>query len=501
MQLELIEIEPTELEFGSPGKFFDPKDGLVQCGPFDLSFGEAHLKEVRIGIVGTEDMIDKAVQWFDRCKGEIPTTMKNIKQYPAYPGFENIFRAKLVTNKIWNYRIDDKVLNKNLSIKDNYSRFESVLNLYSTGVEWLAGLEHNRPNVIVCAIQELVLDSCSTVEKEMSLEEKRFAKALIRAHKHNSGIQLSIFDKPAEDNVENLLYRDFRRALKARAIQAKIPIQIGRDRLFSDLPDNQDSATRAWHSSVALYYKAGGIPWRMKNRGVEACFVGITFHHLKTNKRAIVKSCIAQGFSSEGEGFALRGGDIEETKVKRGFKDKTVHLSEEQAYELGKKIIKEYAYRTGVNPQRIVLHKTSLFNDAEEIGFRRAFVSIPIVELINILPTPFMLLKHSKYPVNRGTLCRVNESYYLFNTGFIKDLGTYPGPHIPRPVELRSNEPIDYQKASEDILALARMNWNTSSVTSGEPVTLFFSRQIGGIMSELNVKGVEEVPTSFRFYI
>jgi hypothetical protein len=501
MELKLIEIEPTELEFGSQGKFFDPKDGLVQAGPFDLSFGDAHLKEVRIGIVGTDEMINKAVAWFERCKSHISTSMKNIKQYPDYPGFENIFRAKIVVNKVWNYRVDEKVLNRNLAIKDNYQRFESVLQQYGEGVEWLANLENNRPNVTVCALPEFVLDSCGTIEKQMSDEEKRVARALIKAHRNKSGIQLSFFDKPIEDNVENLLYRDFRRALKAKAIQVKMPIQIGRDRLFLDLPDNQDSATRAWHSSVALYYKAGGIPWRMKNRGVEACFVGITFHHLKTNKRAIVKSCIAQGFSSEGEGFALRGGDIEESNIKKGYKDKTPHLSEEQAYDLGKKIIKEYAYRTGVNPQRIVLHKTSLFNEAEETGFRQAFLSIPIVELINILPTPFMLLKHSNYPVNRGTLCSVNDTYYLFNTGFIKDLKTYPGPHIPRPVEIRSNEAIDYQKASEDILALARMNWNTSSVTSGEPVTLFFSRQIGGIMSELNVKGIEDVPTSFRFYI
>jgi hypothetical protein len=159
-------------------------------------------------------------------------------------------------------------------------------------------------------------------------------------------------------------------ALKAKAILANVPIQIGRDRLFLDLPDNQDAATRAWHSSVALYYKAGGIPWRLRTDDLETCFVGITFHHLKTNIRQVVKSCIAQGFSSDGEGFALRGGDVPyNPRV-----NKTVHLSQQQALELGNLIIEEYAFRTGVPPQRVVLHKTSIFNEEEEKGFRSAFI-------------------------------------------------------------------------------------------------------------------------------
>lgn len=137
-----------------------------------------------------------------------------------------------------------------------------------------------------------------------------------------------------------------------------------------------------------------------------------------------------------------------------------------------------------------------------EIGFRSAFSSIPIVELINLQPTAFRLLKHGKYPVDQGTLCVVNDTnYYLFNTGFIRELATYPGPHIPHPIEIRSNEPFDAVKAAEDILALARMNWNTSSITGSDPVTLFFSRQVGGIMAELSVKKEMKMPTSFRFHI
>jgi hypothetical protein len=499
MELKVIEIEPTELEFGAEGKFLDPKSGLRELGPFDLRFGGAQLNEVKIGIVGTPEMVAKAVNWINRCQGFISSTMKNTKQYPDYDGFEKIFRCKLKNSSIWNVEIDDNDLKTALSNTDKYKLFEDVLELHAKAIEKIANLENNKPNVVICALSEIILEACRNVEKKLTKEERRLAKQFIASQK--VGFQYSIFDAPIQDTGEDLLYRDFRRALKAKAIVSRMPIQIGRDSLFTDLDTNQDAATRAWNSSVALYYKAGGIPWRLKNSGIETCYIGITFHHLRTTKRAIVKSCLAQGFSSEGEGFALRGGDVEE-KPGADKWDRTPHLSLTQSKELGLKILKEYSDRTGINPQRIVLHKTSQFNEDEEQGFREAFRSIPIVELINLLPTSFMLLKHSNYPVNRGTLAIVNDSQaYFFNSGFIKAIGTYPGPHIPRPIEIRSNEPIDLIKASEDILALARMNWNTSSITGSQPVTIFFSRLIGGIMSELNVKNIENVPTSFRYYI
>ena len=438
----------------------------------------------------------KATQWVKICEKHIPTTMKNFKQYPDYDGFEVIFRSKLNANPLWTFNIAADHLAKALSFKDDSERFEAVLDLYSEGIKRIAELENNRPNVIICAIPDTVLEGCHHVERKLSQTEKKAFKKLANVNKITQ--QLSLFDEAIIETEEDLLYRDFRRALKAKAILAKMPIQIGNNRLFTDLSDNQDSATRAWNFSVALYYKAGGIPWRLKSSSTDTCFVGITFHHVKTNQKAVVKSCLAQAFSSDGEGFALRGGDI----AYDPDRTKMVHLSEVQAYDLGLKIIEEYTYRTGLNPQRVVLHKTSFFNENEEYGFRRAFNSIPVVELINLLPTSFRLLKHNAYPVNRGTLCTINDKQsYLFSTGFIKELGTYPGAHIPRPIEIRSHEDLDIDTVAQDILGLARMNWNTSSITGGQPVTLFFSRQVGGILAELNVKNIESIPTSFRYYI
>ena len=74
--------------------------------------------------------------------------------------------------------------------------------------------------------------------------------------------QLSLFEsekaEPIEEQEEDIMNRDFRRALKANAMKFGIPIQICTDRLFLDSDKNQDAAIRAWNSCIALYYKSGG---------------------------------------------------------------------------------------------------------------------------------------------------------------------------------------------------------------------------------------------------
>ena len=307
--------------------------------------------------------------------------------------------------------------------------------------------------------------------------------------------QLFLF-QDIEETEEDLLNRDFRRALKARTMKFRMPIQIGTGNLFEDQDTNQDPATRAWNMSVGLYYKGGGIPWRFKADGPETCFVGISFHHLRTPGKHLVYSSLAQAFSSRGEGFALRGEAIPWDANQR----RNVHLTAEQSVKLADQILQEYRDSIGGNPQRIVLHKTSKFDDSEQEGFRHGFRDIPIVELINIMPTRFRLLTYGTYPPRRGTLCTVNKTAtYLFTTGYMPEWRTYPGPHIPAPVKLVSDDDVDMHQVASDILGLARMNWNTASMSSAHPVTLFFSRRVGGIMAEV---GPNRKPhPSFRYYM
>src|SRR5690606_270798 len=193
---------------------------------------------------------------------------------------------------------------------------------------------------------------------------------------------------------------------------------------------------------------------------VDTCYVGISFHHLFTTHKHLVRSCIAQAFSSDGEGFAIRGANIPWSEDQ----DRNVHLTEKQAFELGEKILEEYRYRTGSTPVRVVVHTSTFFNDAENSGMKSSLNNVPIIELVNLAPTQFRLVRFGDYPPKRGTLCKINEdSAFLFTTGFMPNLKTYPGPHIPVPLQIVTDKNVNIVQTATDVIALSRMNWNTAS--------------------------------------
>lgn len=491
IEMELTQLPTPHIEFGSPGTFSNPKTGLLEAGPFDLRFGSTRKREVRVGFVGNAEILKKGHRWLERCRVPIPSDIRDSTQYLDFPGFESVFRASLVLNRQWTVEIGNDKLGIALSENDPKSRFEAVLGLYADAVEKLADNTNIRPDIVVCCLPDSVVKTCGSISKSLTSRQWHLIKKRQAAREQG---QLFLWDM--EETETDLLNRDFRQALKARTMKFEMPIQIGTNNLFEDLDTNQDAATRAWNMSVALYYKAGGIPWRFKAAGPETCFVGISFHHLRTPRQHLVYSSLARAFSSRGEGFALRGEAIPwDDKQER-----QVHLTADQAAKLAGQVLQEYSEQTGGNPQRVVLHKTSRFDDSEQEGFRQGFRDIPIVELINIMRTQFRLLTYGNYPPRRGTLCTVNKTAtYLFIIGYMPEWRTYPGPHIPAPVRLISNDEVDMHQVASDILGLARMNWNTASMCSAYPVTLFFSQQVGGILAEV---GQNQKPApSFRYYM
>ena len=496
INLDLKEFEPPLLEFGGPGIFTDPRDGLRDGGPFDLRFGAARNDRVNVGLIGCEEMVSRTMDWLTRTQGPLDADA-GTASYPAFPGFEAVFRSKLNLDARWtvSFTGPGSELDKALALTNPSQRFDAVLAAFCSGLQRLTTLEISKPDVVICCLSDEIIEKCWTVKKTLTAEEKKAAEAL---KKRKTSSQIDMFDSFAEEQSDDLVSRDFRRALKARAMMKRIPVQIATNKLVLDGPTNQGPATRAWNSSVGLYYKAGGIPWRMKLEGPETCFVGISFHHVKTRDKHLVKSSIAQAFSSQGEGFAIRGGDIEYDE-KQG---RNVHLTRDQARQLGRDILEEYRDRVGGTPLRVVLHKTSAYSDGEREGFRGALAEVPVVELVNVMQTQFRLIRFGAYPPNRGTLCTVNDAQsYLFTTGFMREFQTYPGPHIPTPIQISGDDVSDLDQVARDILALSRMNWNTANITGGTPVTLFFARRVGGIMAEFGMATDEKPPSSFRYYM
>lgn len=167
-------------------------------------------------------------------------------------------------------------------------------------------------------------------------------------------------------------------------MQFNVPIQIIRDRVQKPTADMQDAATIAWNFFTALYYKASGTPRALirKDAAETTCYAGISFFASKD--RTTIQTSLAQVLNELGKGVILRGEEVPVTK-----KDRTPHLSGEQAFNLLHSSLKEYYDAVKIYPKRLVLHKTSNYNNEEIEGFRQAAKQLHInqTDLITLHPS------------------------------------------------------------------------------------------------------------------
>jgi len=172
---------------------------------------------------------------------------------------------------------------------------------------------------------------------------------------------------------------DFRGMLKAACMRLHLPIQLMWPTTFDptykiprklkETSDRrtQDQATIAWNLLTALYYKAGGLPWRLARdaRQLRTSFVGLSFYRSADGEH--VHTSTAQMFDERGEGLILRGGRMVESE-----EDRRPHLTAEDAYALLRNSLKVFRSQHGHYPARVVLHKTSRFDRNELAGFHKA---------------------------------------------------------------------------------------------------------------------------------
>jgi hypothetical protein len=128
----------------------------------------------------------------------------------------------------------------------------------------------------------------------------------------------------------------------------------------------QDEATRAWNLHTALYYKAGGTPWRMPRHSSDlaTCYVDVSFY--RTPDGDELHTAVAQVFNERGDGVVVRGGTAKISKS-----DRQPHLGETDARKPLTDALAEYRRIHGHQPARVVLHKSSDFNPKRSPGSKR----------------------------------------------------------------------------------------------------------------------------------
>lgn len=478
--MKLRYIKEPSIQFGN-GQHICPKTGIFNFNPFDIS--HVRPEKITVGIIGKSDSIEKILEWIESCRTHISEKVSKISHpnlFLNFCGFNSSigFKSEVVYDETYLRKLNNSdfdTIIKNTA--DLEARIKDIAQLYIDEIKFLS--KNKKPDVILCVLSENFI-SCIQEEQDEDDEEE-------------------IYENERDDiGVEQILKKEqnFRRYLKAKAMQFNIPIQIVRDRIVKPTSDMQDAATIAWNFFTALYYKASGTPWALIRKDVSeaTCYAGISFY--KSRDKITTQTSIAQIFNELGQGVILRG---EEIRLKKD--DRTPHLSEEQAYNLLSLSLKEYYDAVKIYPKRLVLHKTSNFSDAEVTGFNQASKQFYVnqVDLISIQYSDIRLYREGNYPPLRGTQFTITDNHHvLYTRGSVPYYETYAGKYIPSPLEIKLAQ---YDESPnlicEEILALTKMNWNNTQFDRKFPITIECARNVGEILKYLGNDDIMQLKYSF----
>jgi hypothetical protein len=465
--MNLSFFEESELEFGA-GRHIDIRFGVMAYGPLDFESPLAP-RQINVGIIGSKETIEGTREWLNRCRSEIPC--KNSKQpnlFPRFPGFNQNagFRSTLVIENNLCRDIAKSALADVVGISDLGGRIERCVELFLEEIKYLA--QNTEAKVILCALPLQLLSAMNpgeADEPEDGGEPLDIAGTQPDFHDMLKARSMQLYHKP----IQLILPSTYDERLQRKQNRA------GRKRTL------QDEATRAWNIHSALYYKAGGVPWRLLRDSTEltTCYVGISFY--RSLDQSTLLTSVAQVFNERGEGVVVRGGAATISKD-----DRQAHLPEKQAFQLIENALRNYRDVHKTLPARVVMHKSSRFDENEMRGFNAALKAerVTTADMLSIGDSTTRLFRAGVYPPLRGTLLTADDAeMVLYTRGSVDFFETYPGKYIPVPLRIRCDSTEQTQKfLAREILGLTKMNWNNTQFDGSEPVTLRASRQCSSVI-------------------
>lgn len=474
-------LDEPQLEFAGGARHIDPRHGVWHYGPADVRDPTPRI--VRAAIIGTQESIDGLQAWLDQCRlglGAMPDTHLT-HLYVPFPGFDVTHGFRSILN--FSPRLTRAIPKRHLDALDGLHPSKAVAKAVEIYDQELAVL-HDEPScdvVIVCRPDNLN------------------DAALSKAPKNPDALELDGSRKDGADVV----IADFRALLKARSLRYKQPIQLVRrntwDPTFKDphtgrTGANQDPATAAWNLHTALYYKNGGVPWRLPREASDltTCYIGIAFY--KT-KESTLHTSVAQVYNQRGDGIIVRGGPATISK-----KDRQPHLAEDDAQDLLETALRRYRAEHRNAPARIVLHKASNYTAAEIAGFNQAANTerLDVLEMLWLTNSEQLrLYRKGQQPPLRGTFVSLDANrHLLYTTGAVPFYKTYPGHYVPQPLGVRTVVAESSPEAlASEVLALTKMNWNQTRLDGRIPITLRTARTVGSILRHHD----SDAPASGRY--
>ena len=300
--------------------------------------------------------------------------------------------------------------------------------------------------------------------------------------------------------------------LKAATAVRRLPVQLVREDKAFAYPHR---ASVMWRIGLALYAKAGGVPWKLAETDPETAYLGISYAvRSPEGDRPRFVTCCSQVFDAEGSVLEFVAYDAHEVEVQRD----NPFLSRTEMFRVMTRSLDLYRRRhAGRSPRRVMVHKTTEFKPDEIAGSMEALHLCEAVDLVQIVedvgwrgvrmdddgdgekgrPTAF--------PVARGTLIGLGpREALLWTHGDVRSIGErsyFQGARsTPRPVRLvRHAGHGPWDETARATLGLSKMDWNNDALYDALPVTIGYAKVLSRVVKRM--QGLGSAPYQFRFFM
>jgi len=440
-----------------------PLKGLIEYGPY--SWQIAPISEIRIAVIcpiGCFHIVKKLIGEL----GQNHHPKERTKYLPSFIGFQQIFKSKVVLNEeVTSIQFDVQKI-----ICGNNKPYISLSNELAIAIQAM-GKQKLDFDVLYIYLPESLSIGFNDSETDFDLHD--FVKATTAVH--------------------------------------NIPTQILRQGKAIDYPCR---CSVMWRLSIALYVKAGGVPWKLASLNSETAFIGLSYStrfNSQTGQYDFT-TCCSQVFDSDGTGLEFIAYDTGEVAFRVGDNP---FLTRSEMRKLMSKSLSLYQKRhSGRSPKTLIVHKTSYFSREEIDGAFDAVPSNISLELLQIVESSnWKGVKYLKqglsatpanFPIERGSFFQSGpQEVMLWTQGNVSLAGKNffkEGKNIPSPILIRRFAGDGgWDQNCQAIIGLTKMNWNHDALYDKLPVTLGYAKVLASTIKRMN--NLVNKPYEFRYFM
>ena len=501
--LTLFHLPEPKLTFGYNQRLADPRDGLTLFGAF---YRERLKGQINVGVIGPARQRQAIKSYLQSIHKPVLPDSPDIAR-PYFPGLEAVFGIFINFSNLKEVDVSEKEIGACLEYSDPHQRIHRLCNLYVTRLTSYQKQEEMPVSVWFVAISDAIYTYGRPRSRIPTAQSNIRARLTTKERQSSEVFLLDEFNKLRDAYA---FEANFHNQLKAKLLEDKIITQIIKESTvgYRDLWNDEKrieaekkfDTAKAWNIATTLYYKAGGLPWKLGDVRRGVCYLGLVYKQMAEDNDDRKACCAARMFLDSGDGLVFRG------NIGPWYNPKTkeYHLEKTDAYDLLSRSLESFKDRpeTGNYPAEVFIHAKTYFDDEEWAGFTTAANGKSCLVGVRIRDdSPLKLYRDFSYCVPRGTVLKLSSTKaHLWTKGFIPRLQTQLGLETPNSLEIEITRGAkDIKTVCADVLALTKLNYNSCIFGDGLPVTLRFADRIGEILTA--GRDVEPGVLPFKHYV